>query len=234
VHRRIIDRHSAGANSISDGISEGSVKLAESAKVLDLLLSILYRLDGAKSNLRKAGFDELKAVAEAAEKYFFDLASGICEIYMCESSEKHPMAVMKYAIKYDHVAAMDGAAPWLIGLPEGSVLDIFEQPKFLRAWAKYYSACSRYLGAIYADQPKITTMYHSFNICSAEDALPKAVLQAIAIMGTDPASFRKTDEIFCGPLMTAAGCSECCDRLLGWKRKIAAGMNSVPKFSTFI
>ena len=82
VHRKIIDRHSAGANSISDGISGDSVKLAESAKVLDLLLSIVYRLDGAKSNLRSAGFDMLKAVAEAAEKYFFDIASGICEMYM--------------------------------------------------------------------------------------------------------------------------------------------------------
>ena len=70
LHRKIMDRHSAGVNSISDGISGDSVKLAESAKVLDLLLSIVYRLDGAKSNLRSAGFDMLKAVAEAAEKVF--------------------------------------------------------------------------------------------------------------------------------------------------------------------
>jgi len=230
-----MDRHSAGVNSISDGISGDSVKLAESAKVLDLLLSIVYRLDGAKSNLRSAGFDMLKAVAEAAEKYFFDIASGICEMYMCESSAKHPMKVMKYAIKHDHVDAMDSAAPWLIGLPEDSVLDIFEQSKFLRAWAKYYSACSKYLGAIYANQPSyITTKYHPFNFCSVADALPKAVLEAIAIMGTNPASFRNTDSIFCGPLMTAAKCSECCERLLGWKQKIAAGMDFVPKFSTFI
>lgn len=82
VHRKIIDRHSADANSISGEISEDSVELSESAKVLDLLLSIVYRLDGAKSNLRSTDFDVLKAVAEAAEKYFFDMASGICEVYM--------------------------------------------------------------------------------------------------------------------------------------------------------
>ena len=82
VHRKIMDRHSAGANSILDGISEDSVKLAESAMVIDLLLSIVYRLDGAKSNLRSAGFDMLKVVAEAAEKYFFDIASDVCEMYM--------------------------------------------------------------------------------------------------------------------------------------------------------
>jgi len=235
VHRKIMDRHSAGVNSISDGISGDSVKLAESAKVLDLLLSIVYRLDGAKSNLRSAGFDMLKAVAEAAEKYFFDIASSTCEMYMCESSAKHPIEVMTYAIKHDHVDAMDSAAPWLIGLPEDSVLDIFEQSKFLRAWAKYYSACSKHLGAIYFNQPNyITTKCHPFNSCSVADALPKAVLEAISIMGTDPASFRKTDDIFCGPLMTAAGCSECCGRLLRWKQKIAAGMDFVPKFSTLI
>lgn len=78
-------RHSdtfADANSISDGVSEDSLKLAESAEVLGLLLSLVYRLDRAKSNLRSADFDVLKAVAEAAEKYFFEMASGICEVYM--------------------------------------------------------------------------------------------------------------------------------------------------------
>jgi hypothetical protein len=163
------------------------------------------------------------------------------------------MEVMKYAIKHDHVDAMDSAAPWLLDLPEDSVLDIFEQSKFLRGWvsdrklacsnrrsyrlpqAKYYSACSKHLGAIYASQPDyITTKYHPSNSCSVADALPKAVLQAISIMRTDPASFRKTDDIFRGPLMTAAGCSECFRRLLGWKQKIAAGMDFVPKFSTLI
>jgi hypothetical protein len=77
-----MDRHSSDANSISDKISEGPVKLTETAKVLDLLLSIVYRLDRAKPNLRRADFDVLKAVAEAAEKYFIDIASGICEMYM--------------------------------------------------------------------------------------------------------------------------------------------------------
>lgn len=101
--------------------------------------------------------------------------------------------------------------------------------------AKYYSACSKNLGNIYHNQPSyITTKYHPFNSCSVADALPKAVLEAIAIMGTDPASFRKTDEIFCGPLVTAAGCSACFERLFAWKQKIAAGMDSIPKFGTFI
>jgi len=77
-------------------------------------------------------------------------------------------------------------------------------------------------------------MCHSYNTCSAEDALPKAVCEAIAIMRTDPASFRNTDEIFIRPLMTAAKCSTCCERLLEWKKKIAEGLDSVPKFSTLI
>ena len=88
VHRKTLGRHSDAfddANSISGGVSEdspGAVKLSESAEVLDLLLSIVYRLDRAKSNLRSADFNVLKAIAEAAEKYFFDMASGICEVYM--------------------------------------------------------------------------------------------------------------------------------------------------------
>ena len=75
----MMDRYSSDANSISDEISEGSVKLSESAKVLDLLLSIVYRTDGAKSDLRGTGFDVLR---EAGEKYSVDMASGICEVYM--------------------------------------------------------------------------------------------------------------------------------------------------------
>jgi hypothetical protein len=50
------------------GFSEDSsvVVLTEPAKVLDLLLSIVYRMDQhAKSNLRSADFDLLEAVTEA-------------------------------------------------------------------------------------------------------------------------------------------------------------------------
>jgi hypothetical protein len=99
---------------------------------------------------------------------------------------------------------------------------------------KYYTACTRYLGVIYANQPSYTIMYHSFNHCPAEDALPKAVLEAMANMGTDPASFHKTENMFSGPLRTAAKCSTCFERLVDWKGRIASGTDSVRKFSTFI
>jgi len=89
--------------SISGGVSEdspGAVKLSESAEVLDLLLSIVYRLDRAKSNLRSADFNVLKAVAEAAEKYFFDMASGICEVYMWYAlfSDLLPLKVTEFSV----------------------------------------------------------------------------------------------------------------------------------------
>lgn len=85
VHRKIMGRHSdifADANSISGEDTPEAAMRFESAQVLDLLLSIVYRLDRAQSNLRSADFDVLKAVAEAAEKYFFNVASSICEVYM--------------------------------------------------------------------------------------------------------------------------------------------------------
>jgi hypothetical protein len=101
--------------------------------------------------------------------------------------------------------------------------------------AKYYSACIVRLGNFYVGQPSyVTTKYHSFNSCDVERALPLAVLQAIARMRTDPTSFRKTDEIFVEAMETAASCSSCFGRLLDWKQDIAGGMDSVPKFSTFI
>jgi hypothetical protein len=88
VHRKVLGKHSdtfADANTISDEVSEGSsevVKLTESANVLDMLLSIVYRLDRAKSNLKNAKFCVLQEVADAAEKYSFDMVSGMCEMYM--------------------------------------------------------------------------------------------------------------------------------------------------------
>jgi hypothetical protein len=80
-------RHSdvfADANTISAEVSEDSsdvVKLTESAKVLDLLLSIIYRFDRSNQDLRCADFEVLNAVAEAAEKYDLHMAS-TCEVYM--------------------------------------------------------------------------------------------------------------------------------------------------------
>jgi len=240
VHRKKMERHSdafADASSISNAVSNDSseaVTLAETSKVLDLLLSIVYRLDRAKSNLRNADFEVLNAVAEAAEKYSFDTVSDICEEYMCNSSAGHPSEVMVYAIRHDRLDVMDSAAPWLIGRPLDLLLDIFEQLKFLRAWVRYFSACNEKLGAIYANQPYYTTKSHSYNTCPAEDALPKAVLQAIAIMRTNPACFRDIEKIFRGPLLTAAKCSTCYDWFLEWKEQIANAMDSVPKFSTFL
>jgi hypothetical protein len=82
-----MSRHSdvfMDANSISYGVSGDSdvVNLTESAQVLVLLFSLVYRLDHAKTNLKNAGFNVLNAVGDAAEKYSFDMASGICEVYM--------------------------------------------------------------------------------------------------------------------------------------------------------
>ena len=64
------------------GFMKVSLELAESAKVLDLLLSIVYRLDRAKSNLRSADFDVLKAVTEATEMYTIEMISDLCEVYI--------------------------------------------------------------------------------------------------------------------------------------------------------
>jgi hypothetical protein len=92
------------------------------------------------------------------------------------------------------------------------------------------------LGASYANQPSYDyTKYHSLNTCYAEDALPKAVLEAIAIMKTDPASFqRNINEILRGPFAKAAKCSSCYDRFCGWVDRIEASKDSLPKFSTFL
>jgi len=125
VHRKKIEMHSERFTE-PKGISDDAwknftvhIELDESSKVLDLLLSMIYRMDRAKANLRNAEFefDVLNAVAEAAENYSFDMASGICEVYMSDSSEEHPVEVMKYAIRHSHFDVMDSAAPWLIGLP---------------------------------------------------------------------------------------------------------------------
>jgi hypothetical protein len=98
----------------------------------------------------------------------------------------------------------------------------------------YFSTCNQHLGTIYANQPDYTTLYHPFNTCAVEGALPIAVLEAIALMRTNPGSFLNTDAIFFTPLMIAAKCGTCTQQLLEWKKTIAAGMDSVPKFSTFI
>jgi hypothetical protein len=88
VHRKIMDRHSdvvADANGTSIIDSDGLpdvLKLAASAQALDLLFSIVYRLDSANQNLRRADFRILTEVAEAAEKYSFEMVSDICEMHM--------------------------------------------------------------------------------------------------------------------------------------------------------
>ena len=102
MHRHVLARHSdtfRDADSISHATEvqpEGDVVgLAESAEVLDLLLSLVYRLDRAKKNLKSASFDVLNAVADAAEKYSFDVARAICEVYMWYAPISRPSRHLK-------------------------------------------------------------------------------------------------------------------------------------------
>ena len=72
----------AGADAISGASSSDHevVQLTETSAVLDLLLQYMYRQP--QPDLKKADFETLAGVAEAAEKYQVYSATTVCNIFM--------------------------------------------------------------------------------------------------------------------------------------------------------
>ncbi|KAF8201982.1 hypothetical protein K438DRAFT_1965436 [Mycena galopus ATCC 62051] len=105
VHRKNLEVHSdifADAEHITGTGNGGdeSVKLSESAAVLDLLFQYMYRQP--QPDLRIVDFPVAAALAEAAGKYMVYSAVPAVISRMREGVSEHPLDVLNYAAKHEH------------------------------------------------------------------------------------------------------------------------------------
>ncbi|KAF8208151.1 hypothetical protein K438DRAFT_1813502 [Mycena galopus ATCC 62051] len=168
VHRKNLEVHSdifADAEHITGtrNVGDESVKLSESAAVLDLLFQYMYRQP--QPDLRIVDFPVAAALAEAAGKYMVYSAVPAVISRMREGVSEHPLDVLNYAAKHEHkelgseaarsciskypLHVLDYAAKYgqkelaneaarlTVGLPISTAASILTPPTLLN-WAAFY------------------------------------------------------------------------------------------------
>ncbi|KAJ7844180.1 hypothetical protein B0H13DRAFT_1731405 [Mycena leptocephala] len=139
VHRKNLGVHSdvfADAEDTTrpqDG--DEVVYLTESSTVLDLLFQFMYRQP--QPDLDALDFKTFASLAEAAEKYVVYSALTLCQKKMKDSIPAHPLEVLLYAVRHDHIELANEAAQRSMGRGVAEALGVLPHDIFA-AWILFH------------------------------------------------------------------------------------------------
>ncbi|KAJ7165510.1 hypothetical protein C8R43DRAFT_986592 [Mycena crocata] len=150
VYRKNLEAHSdifADASSVTKlENGDDTVRLSESADVLDLLFQYMNRQ--LPPDLAPVNFSICSALAEAAEKYVVYSALRPCRTRMNESIRDHPLEVLDYAMKHRHFDIANEATRESMGATIESAMSALE-PEVSKKWIifhqNWHREISRYL-----------------------------------------------------------------------------------------
>ncbi|KAF8986311.1 hypothetical protein BDQ17DRAFT_1289695 [Cyathus striatus] len=137
IHRKNLETHTGAFPPAEFTADEKEVvTLQESSETLDLLFQFIY--PQRHPSLSDSAFEVLDHLAEAAEKYEVFSAMNICHIRMLKFLEanQHAEHIMGYAAKHGYKEVVDVAAPLVISMSIGSVIQILP-PHLHLSWVLY-------------------------------------------------------------------------------------------------
>ncbi|KAJ7844206.1 hypothetical protein B0H13DRAFT_2096900 [Mycena leptocephala] len=85
---------------------------------------------------------ELSEPASAAEKYMVYAALTVCRMRMEDAIPAHPLEVLLYALRHDHIALANESAQQSMGLSPAHALEILP-PETFRTWIQFYERWHR-------------------------------------------------------------------------------------------
>ncbi|KAF8161659.1 hypothetical protein B0H34DRAFT_701977 [Crassisporium funariophilum] len=206
------------------------VHLTESSSVLRLILQYMHNI--RQPDLRGLPFSTLEALSEAVEKYIIYSAMEVCNTRMEQAVIEHPLEVYIYASKHGYSELVDKAAPLMIKLPLGEVIQTTSRAglelicllKFVRyrvLWEDVFkSSVLDNLPVVlhkggYAECAKWPDFYHA--------VVMKAALNLDAL--------RRFGEITDSAKYHITGCEHCTIRLSQWTVKVSGSIKSLPLYS---
>jgi hypothetical protein len=226
----------AGADAISGASSSDHevVQLTETSAVLDLLLQYMYRQP--QPDLKKADFETLAGVAEAAEKYQVFAAISCCKLLMEAAAPKHPLTVLYYATRHGYTEIMDVAAKETIGIAADEVAAILP-PMYLLVWYRYHQSWLKALQGAYLDSAKSISSHSHWSHRKGYTETPcnKWAISCAQIMqrlGANPESLKRLEYVFAENAGEA--CYKCSVQREEWQKIAERERDSVPVFSTYI
>ncbi|KAJ7473304.1 hypothetical protein FB451DRAFT_1248958 [Mycena latifolia] len=203
------------------------VSLSEDSVTLELLFQFIYpRRQPVLDNIR---FENLSALAEAAEKYQVFSAMSVCRLHMRDILPDHAPEILMYAAKHDYPNLVYDAAPFTFDVPLADVVAMLP-PHLILPWVRYFDAWNTLLND--AISLKQRTHYNSSQ--GTQCRLWKTERPAIAqYFGHSLRSLRRLNAIFAeqGP----AKLPPCCDEAkILWRSEIEEAMAKIPSFTSFV
>ncbi|KAF8982135.1 hypothetical protein BDQ17DRAFT_1337020 [Cyathus striatus] len=154
IHRKNLETHTGAFPPAEFKADEQEVvTLQESSETLDLLFQFIY--PQRHPSLSDSTFEVLAPLAEAAEKYEAYSAMNICHIRMLKFLEanQHAEHIMSYAAKHGYKEVVDVAAPLVISMSIGSVIQILP-PHLHLSWVTVFASKFNLHMVLYREQWK--------------------------------------------------------------------------------
>ncbi|KAL1714426.1 hypothetical protein EV715DRAFT_209635, partial [Schizophyllum commune] len=135
VHRVNLRVNTTGPFSEDFHAPKGDVAdLTEDAETLELLFSFVYAKQ--HQTLSNLPFEKQLRLAEAAEKYGVAPAKTVCHLLFKYTYKDHPLELLSYAYKHEHIDLLDACAARVIGTPIEKVY-VAVPPSLCVAWVRY-------------------------------------------------------------------------------------------------
>ncbi|KAI4294514.1 hypothetical protein K525DRAFT_290631 [Schizophyllum commune Loenen D] len=222
------DAHGFPPQELAPPPQSETIPLSEDAVTLELLFRIIYREERVR--LDSLPFENIAALAEAAEKYDVYAAILLCRIAMEAHCSDHTLAVMSYAARYGHNDILDNAAGFSVGLESARVRQELPLNHFA-AWAVYVGQ--------YSKLAKTMVIRKSFRVC---DLCTQRIVRKALEYGPECLTNRDTlfsEDILYPKSKTVCekyygGGGECKMCLLNWKDALAAEVNQLQPLSSFL
>ncbi|CAK5272717.1 unnamed protein product [Mycena citricolor] len=236
--------------------SQELIPLEESSMTLELLFQFVY--PRRHPGLDTVKFEVLAPLAEAAEKYQVFPAMNICHFRLRDMGKDHPVEVAAYAAKHDYPYLLGEIGPMMISMPAIDVADLLP-PNLFRPWTRYVQEWARIHQSVAL---KLPTGYnpqsdggwsghssqakhaqnHSCRSCSRNGynnstscSWPQLIAAVLQNLAAGVHTLRALDHVFNIPVVPKESIPACCQwDLADWRRKIEAGIETIPKFGTFL
>jgi hypothetical protein len=223
------------------------VDLSETSDTLELLFQFMY--PQPQPDLEKLFFNQLAALAEAAEKYHVYSALQVCRLCMkaaVANDSSRSLTVLGYGSRHGYMSVCDVAAPETIGSSTNVALSILGRDVFI-SWvlSHLFFASLVFLSMIQARYCELWD-----NILTRARVEPHVVLHrgrgkkcrywepfrryVTSALGNRPETLQRVEKIFARRAEYFQECNHCHIRSCNWERSIYSAVFSVEKFSTLM
>ncbi|KAG6834569.1 hypothetical protein H0H93_008883, partial [Arthromyces matolae] len=212
------------------------LRLTETSSTLEALFQFLQ--NAPHPDLDGFDFDFLGPLSLAAEHYRVFPAISVCKIQREGDLDKHPMAVMHYALGSRNYELMDKAAPLLLLESPVRIVRMIDNTDASACWFKWVEEWNKALRiASAAEKRRTRTLTHysqSRRLCGGcDDYNPDSpTIMVLKKLNDGVKSLLDLNDTFI--ISTKFCCPTSCADIQMWRNAVESAIQSIPSFSSIV